>query len=159
MLEKIAFLDRDGALIFEPQDTYQVDSVDQLQILPGVAEGLLCLQKLGYCLVMVTNQDGLGTTKNPQENFDAVQNELFARLGVHGIKFERVFVCPHFPEEKCACRKPKTTLVEEFLKEGPIDYEKSLMVGDRETDRQFANNLGIRFFKMETNGVFPQING
>lgn len=154
---KIAFLDRDGALIFEPPVTEQVDSVEQLEILPGVIKNLKRLQELDYLLAMVTNQDGLGTTKNPQENFDAVQNELFVRLGAHGIKFERVFVCPHFPEEKCACRKPKTALVEEFLRESPIDYEKSLMVGDRESDRQFAKNLGIRFFKMETNGIFPDI--
>lgn len=156
-MKKVAFLDRDGALIYEPQDTFQVDSVDQLKILPGVVENLQRLQRLGYQLMMVTNQDGLGTPSNPQENFDTVQNKLFELLQQDGIKFDRVFVCPHFPEDNCLCRKPKKGLVAEFLEEEPIDHDASLMVGDRETDRQFAQNIGVRFFKTETNGYFPNI--
>lgn len=156
-MKKVAFLDRDGVLIYEPQDTFQVDSVDQLKILPGVVENLQCLQLLGYQLVMVTNQDGLGTSSNPRENFEAVQNKLFELLKQHGIEFDQVFVCPHFPQDNCLCRKPKTGLVVDFLKEWSIDHDASLMVGDRETDRQFAKNIGVQFLKMETNGHFPDI--
>ncbi|MFA5386264.1 MAG: histidinol-phosphatase [Candidatus Paceibacterota bacterium] len=156
-MKKVAFLDRDGALIYEPQDTFQVDSVDQLKILPGVVENLQRLQRLGYQLVMVTNQDGLGTSSNPQKNFEAVQNKLFELLQQHGIKLDQVFVCPHFPQDNCLCRKPKTGLVAGSLEEEPIDHDASLMVGDRETDRQFAKNIGVRFLKMETNGHFPNV--
>jgi imidazoleglycerol-phosphate dehydratase / histidinol-phosphatase len=154
-MRKIAFLDRDGTLIFEPQDTFQVDSVDQLQILPGVIENLQLLLQNDYQLVMVTNQDGLGTKSNPYENFYAVQNKLLEILERKGISFFRIFICPHFPKDNCACRKPKLGMVEKFLAEEPINRDDSIMVGDRETDRQFAQNIGIRCLKMDTNGRFP----
>jgi len=155
---KVAFIDRDGALIHEPQDTFQVDTVGQLQILPGVVKGLQGLIRYGYRLVMVTNQDGLGSPANPLVNFETVQAELLRRLHVQGIDFHRIFVCPHFPEEKCRCRKPQITLVQDFImNEGPLDFGKSLMVGDRDTDGEFAKRIGIRFFKMDTNGLFPDI--
>jgi len=155
---KVAFLDRDGALIFEPPDTQQVNGVEQLQILPGVVEGLQGLQGKGFKLVMVTNQDGLGTPSNPANNFETVQEELFDRLYLKEIEFYRVFVCPHLPSDSCQCRKPKLGMVIDFLvAEEGIDREKSLMIGDRETDRQFAKNLGVKFYRMETNGRFPKI--
>jgi imidazoleglycerol-phosphate dehydratase/histidinol-phosphatase len=156
-MRKIAFLDRDGTLIFEPQDTFQVDSVDQLQILPGVIENLQLLLQNDYQLVMVTNQDGLGTESNPYENFYAVQNKLLEILERKGISFFRIFICPHFPKDNCACRKPKLGMIEKFLAEEPIDLSDSLMVGDRETDRQFAENIGVRCLKMDTNGHFPNL--
>ena len=156
-MRKIAFLDRDGALIFEPPVTFQVDSVSQLKILPGVVDGLKRLIDNGYLLVEVTNQDGLGTPKNLLVNFETVQAELLQRLHRHGIDFHRIFVCPHFPEEKCVCRKPKKRLVRDFLNEAPVDWNKSLMVGDRETDGKFARRVGVRFFKMPTNGTFQDI--
>ena len=76
MSEKIAFLDRDGALIYEPQTDYQVDSLEKLSILDGVIEGLQSLQRQDYKLLMITNQDGLGTKSFPQENFEIVQNRM-----------------------------------------------------------------------------------
>lgn len=154
VLRKIAFLDRDGALIFEPQDTFQIDSIEKLQILPGVLEGLQALQKGGFELVMVSNQDGLGTESFPKKDFEAPQNKMLTIFEANGIKFSRVFVCPHFKEANCACRKPKTGLVDEFMREIEVDMAASFMYGDRETDRQFAENLGIRFIKADTNGLF-----
>jgi imidazoleglycerol-phosphate dehydratase/histidinol-phosphatase len=157
-MNKIVFLDRDGALISEPPDTFQVDSIEQLQVLPGVVDGLQRLLRQGFKLVMVTNQDDLGTDKNPQANFDTVQEELFGRLDAQGISFYRVFVCPHFKEDKCLCRKPMTGMVDNFLKDEQPDLLASIMIGDRETDKEFAKNIGIKFFKVETNGHFPDIN-
>jgi imidazoleglycerol-phosphate dehydratase/histidinol-phosphatase len=162
MLNKfaVAFLDRDGALIFEPPDTQQVNGVEQLRILPGVVEGLQQLLLHDYRLVIVTNQDGLGTPSNPTDNFETVQAELFRRLLEEGIGFYEVFVCPHLKTDNCMCRKPRIGLIRAFLREEEIDYGKSLMVGDRDTDGLFANNIGptgIRFFKMTTNGSFPKI--
>ena len=99
---KVAFLDRDGTLIFEPPVTEQVNGPEQLRILPGVVEGLKKLIAEGFALVMVTNQDGLGSRSYPQKNFDAVQGALFKRLKKEGVQFYRIFICPHFPKEKCA---------------------------------------------------------
>ncbi len=154
---KIAFIDRDGTIIDEPQDTYQVDSLDKLVMLSNAVEGLKRIQKDGYKLVMVTNQDGLGTPSFPTEAFEVVQNALLASLKEQGITFYRIFVCPHMPEDNCACRKPKTGLLDEFLKSEPIDTEKSFVVGDRESDIELAKNLGIRAYRMETNDRFPRI--
>lgn len=154
ILEKCAFLDRDGALIYEPKNTRQVDRPDQLKILPGVIKGLQKLKKAGYSLIMVSNQDGIGSPKYPQKNFDTVQTRLLEIFKGNGIEFDEIFICPHFFANGCNCRKPKTGLVKKLMTERCVDIEKSFMYGDRDTDRQFAGNLGIRFVKAETNGPF-----
>ncbi|MDP3965192.1 MAG: bifunctional histidinol-phosphatase/imidazoleglycerol-phosphate dehydratase HisB [bacterium] len=156
-LLKVAFIDRDGTLINEPADTSQVDSLERLQILHGVVEGLKRIQADGYELVMVSNQDGLGTPSFPVRGYEMVQNTFLKMLENEGIRFSEAFVCPHFAADNCACRKPKTGLVKKFLKKIQIDYEKSFVVGDRETDVEFAKNIGIRAYKMESNGTFPRI--
>ena len=154
---KIAFIDRDGAMIYEPRDTFQIDSLEKLSILPNVIEGLKRIQNDGYKLVMVTNQDGLGTPSFSTTNFETVQKALLVSLKEQGVTFYRVFVCPHTQEDNCACRKPKTGLLDEFLKAEPIDTGKSFVVGDRESDMELAKNLGIRSYRMKTNGCFPRI--
>lgn len=154
---KVAFIDRDGVLIFEPPDTRQIDSLEKLQILPGVLEGLARLIRDGYRLVMVTNQDGLGTPSFPKKDFELVQNALIARLKEGGVLFDEIFICPHFAADNCGCRKPKTGLLDEFQKTQNIDYEKSFLIGDRETDAQLAKNIGVRMYWAETNGAFPRI--
>lgn len=151
MKEKIAFLDRDGALIFEPQDTFQIDRIELLEILPGVIGALKTLVEQDFKLVLVSNQDGLGTEAFPTSNFEAPQNKMLSIFKENGIEFFAVCICPHFPDENCACRKPKLGIVEAFLKTHDIDLDSSLVYGDRETDRQFAQNLGVRFIKTETN--------
>lgn len=156
-LTKAAFIDRDATLIYEPTVTCQVDSLDKLRILPGVIDGLKRIQSDGYKLVMVSNQDGLGTPALPTADFEAPQKELLKSLGEQGIAFAEIFICPHLPGDGCSCRKPKIGLVKKFLKETPIDYEKSFVVGDRETDSEFAKNIGVRSYRMESNGTFPRI--
>ena len=106
--QKYAFLDRDGTLIFEPQDTYQIDSLKKLKILDGVIEGLQELTKRGYSLIMISNQDGLGTSSFPQENFKRPQERMLKLFCDEGIAFDQIFICPHFPDKGCNCRKPKT---------------------------------------------------
>lgn len=154
MKKEYAFLDRDGALIFEPQDTFQIDSLDKLKILDGVIKGLKKLRRLGYELLMITNQDGLGTSSFPRADFEAPQNKMLSIFEENGIKFREIFICPHFPEDNCNCRKPKLGLVEKFLSENQMDMDKSFMCGDRVTDMQFAQNLGIKFVPMQTNDDF-----
>lgn len=152
--KKYAFLDRDGTLIFEPQDTYQIDSLAKLKILDGVIDGLKKLKNKGYSLVMISNQDGLGTSSFPQEKFKAPQEKMLKIFRDNGIDLDEIFICPHLPNEACNCRKPKTGLVEEFLRTADIDKTLSFVCGDRNSDRQFAKNVGIKFIPMETNGNF-----
>ena len=156
-LTKVVFVDRDGTMIYEPPDTKQVDSLDQLKILPGTVEGLKRLVTEGYGLVMVTNQNGIGTSSFPKKDFDAPQKRFEEILAEQGITFNEVLICPHFPSDSCACRKPKLGLVKKLLKEKPIDLKRSFVVGDRETDMQFAKNIGIAGYLTETNTVFPRI--
>lgn len=156
MMQKYAFLDRDGTLIFEPQDTYQIDSLGKLKILDGVISGLQALKRRDYLFILVSNQDGLGTPAFPKEDFDAPQQKMLDILKENGISFEKIFICPHFPDENCNCRKPKTGMVDDFLQNENIDKINSFVCGDRDTDRQFANNIGVKFFQMETNGNFLQ---
>lgn len=157
MSQKYAFIDRDGTLILEPQDTYQVNGLEQLEILEGVILGLKDLTNKDYRLAMVTNQDGLGTPDNPQDNFALIQKALLETFAENEIMFDKIFVCPHFLEENCNCRKPKIGLIDEFFKTTDIDLENSIMIGDRDTDRRFAENLGIEYVPIKVNGTFPKI--
>ncbi len=152
--EKYAFLDRDGTLIFEPQDTYQIDSIEKLKILDGVTRGMKELISRGYTLIMISNQDGLGTTSFPTSDFEKPQQAMLDIFKREDIEFAEIFVCGHLPEDGCACRKPKTGLVDEFLKSNNMDRANSFVCGDRASDKQFAKNLGIRFIPMKTNGNF-----
>lgn len=152
--KKCAFLDRDGTLIFEPQDTLQIDSIEKLKILDGVIQGLKELTRLGYELIMVTNQDGLDTSSFPQANFQAPQNKMLTIFEENGIKFKKIFICPHLPSKNCGCRKPKIGLVNKFLRNNKIDKKNSFVCGDRASDKLFAKNIGIKFISMQTNGDF-----
>lgn len=154
---KVAFIDRDGVLIYEPLDTKQIDSLDKLRILPGVIVGLKGLINQGYKLVMVSNQDGLGTKSFPAKDFEVVQNKLLELLKKEGVVFYAIFICPHFEKDNCNCRKPKVGLLGDFLKESPVDPKKSFMIGDRKSDEEFAKNLGIKFVKVLPNSVFPRL--
>lgn len=150
--KKYAFIDRDGTIIFEPQDTFQVDTVRDLIILPGVITTLKNLIAQGYTLVMVTNQDGLGTPANPVANFRVVQQELLRRLQKAGIVFENVYICPHLASDNCACRKPKTGLLKKLIDGNRIDKTNSLVIGDRQSDNELAQNMRLQFIPIPTNG-------
>jgi imidazoleglycerol-phosphate dehydratase/histidinol-phosphatase len=139
----IVFIDRDGTLIEEPAD-FQVDSLEKVRLLPGVIGALLELKAAGFRFIMVTNQDGLGSPGYPQQSFDTVQQFVLHLFGSQGIEFDQVFVCPHFPRDQCTCRKPGIGLLTEYLQTHPLDRARSAMLGDRDTDLEFARNLGIR---------------
>jgi imidazoleglycerol-phosphate dehydratase/histidinol-phosphatase len=142
------FIDRDGTLIEEPPDQ-QVDRLDKIRLLPGVLAALAELSRAGYRLVMVSNQDGLGSAGYPQERFEQVQQFLVELFASQGVRFDAVFICPHFAHEGCQCRKPLTGLVRDYLLEHPIDSQRSAMIGDRDTDLQFAQNLGVRALRVD----------
>lgn len=153
VLRKYAFLDRDGTLIYEPQDAFQIDSLDKLTILDGVIASLQKLCEKGYRLIMVSNQNGVGSPAFPQENFEAPQKRLLEIFRDNNIEFEKIFICPHMPSDDCCCRKPKTGLVDEFIEDNRdyIDIQESFMCGDRESDRIFAENIGISYKVTRTN--------
>jgi len=139
----VVFLDRDGTIIVEPPDE-QIDSLEKLELLPGVIEGLRLLQDKGFELVLVTNQDGLGTDRFPQASFDVPQKKLLGILQGEGITFTHVFICPHVPADQCGCRKPKTGLVTNYLKEKRLDLQRTFVIGDRETDVLFGKKIGCK---------------
>jgi imidazoleglycerol-phosphate dehydratase/histidinol-phosphatase len=140
---KILFIDRDGTLIEEPEDK-QVDSLEKIKLMPGVISSLHSLSKLGYRFVMVSNQDGLGTDSFPEENFQVCQNFLLELFQSQKIEFEDVFVCPHWDHDNCDCRKPRTGLLTQFLAANTLDLVNCAVVGDRQTDMEFAEHLGLR---------------
>lgn len=141
---KVLFIDRDGTIIAEPPETFQVDRLDQIEFLPAVLRNLYFIrQKLDFEWALVTNQDGLGTDVYPQENFDAVQKMFLEILKGEGIEFDKIFIDNSFPEDNLPTRKPGTAMLTEYFTD-EYDLEGSFVIGDRITDVQLAKNLGCK---------------
>jgi imidazoleglycerol-phosphate dehydratase / histidinol-phosphatase len=149
--QKYLFVDRDGTLIEEPADQ-QVDSLAKIRWMPGVFTALQQLTAAGYQLVMVTNQDGLGTASFPREHFEPAQAFVVDTLASQGITFAAICICPHKPADNCDCRKPKLGIARDFLATHTVDLASSAVIGDRETDLTFAKNLGVRGLRILKDG-------
>ena len=139
---RILFLDRDGTLIIEPEDK-QIDSLEKLELVDDVIPALLKLKAAGYEFVIVSNQDGLGTASNPFENFQAPHDKMLSLFSSQGIDFAAEHIDPHFEHEGSPDRKPGIGMLLEYLKSGELDLADSWVIGDRETDLQLADNMGI----------------
>jgi imidazoleglycerol-phosphate dehydratase/histidinol-phosphatase len=144
MKKKALFIDRDGTLVIEPPIDYQLDSFEKLEFYPGVIRnlGFIC-EKLDFELVMVTNQDGLGTDSFPSDTFWPVHNLMMRTLAGEGIKFSDVLIDDSFPEDDSPNRKPRLGMLGKYLS-GEYDIEGSYVIGDRPTDMELAANLGAK---------------
>jgi imidazoleglycerol-phosphate dehydratase / histidinol-phosphatase len=140
-MKKVLFIDRDGTIIAEPEDE-QVDSFEKLSFLPGAISCLsrICMET-DYELVMVTNQDGLGTKSFPEETFWPAHNKMLEILSGEGVEFAEIFIDKTFPAEKAPTRKPGTAMLVNYLSKG-IDLSSSYVIGDRLTDVELAKNMG-----------------
>jgi len=143
-MQKILFLDRDGVLITEPQPDQQVDSLQKLEFIPGVIYALArIVRELDYQLVLVTNQDGLGTASFPEETFWPAQEKMLKTLAGEGIEFQSIHIDRSFPHDNLPTRKPGTAMLTGYLN-GDVDLANSYVIGDRLTDVKLAKNLGAK---------------
>ncbi|NOR73588.1 MAG: bifunctional histidinol-phosphatase/imidazoleglycerol-phosphate dehydratase HisB [Draconibacterium sp.] len=142
-MKKALFIDRDGTLICEPENE-QIDSLEKLEYLPKVFRNLYFIQKnLDYKLVMVTNQDGLGTDSFPEDTFWPTQNKMLQAFKNEGVTFDDIIIDKTLPEENASTRKPQTGLLTKYLN-GDYDLKNSFVIGDRLTDIELAKNLNAK---------------
>ncbi len=144
MSKKALFLDRDGTLVIEPPITFQINSLEELEFYPHVFKYLqLISNALDYELVMVSNQDGLGSEKYPKDVFDKVQAKIIQTFGNEGIVFDDILIDSSWEKDNALTRKPRTGLLKEYM-EGDYDLTNSFVIGDRVTDVELAKNLGSK---------------
>lgn len=151
--KRVLFIDRDGTLIEEPADE-QVDAFEKLKFKKGVFRnlGLIC-QKTDYELVMVTNQDGLGTDAFPEDTFWPVHNLMLQALKGEGITFSEQLIDRHFPEDQAPTRKPGIGMVQKYMDNPNYDMSASYVIGDRDTDAQLAKNMGCKALILDRDGM------
>lgn len=145
----LLFVDRDGTLIAEPED-FQIDSYAKLRFVDGVIPAMLRLRDAGYQFVMISNQDGLGSAAFPREDFEGPHALMLQVFASQGIVFRDILIDTSLPADNAPTRKPAIGLALPLLKDRGIDWTRSAMVGDRDTDIAFARNLGIRGFQLRT---------
>lgn len=151
LLKKALFIDRDGTIIVEPLDNFQVDSLEKLEFIPGVIRNLSRIAyELDFELVLVTNQDGLGTEVFPEDNFWPAHNKMIQLLENEGVKFKAVHIDRSLPGENKSTRKPGIGMLKEYLN-GDYDLSASYVIGDRLTDIQLASNLGAKAILLRMN--------
>src|SRR5574344_2185390 len=152
-MKRILFIDRDGTIIKEPEDE-QIDAFEKLQFVEGAIGNLAFLrQHTDYELVMVSNQDGLGTDSFPEETFWPVHNFILQTLKGEGVEFDDILIDRHFPNDNAPTRKPATGLVEKYMNNPDYDMAHSYVIGDRDTDRQFAENIGCQSLILDKDGM------
>ena len=143
-MKRALFIDRDGTLVIEPPVDYQLDSLEKLEFYPKVFRNLYFIRKqLDFEFVMVTNQDGLGTSSFPEDTFWPAHNKMLKTLEGEGIVFDDMLIDRSFPEDNSPNRKPRTGMLGKYLA-GEYDLANSYVIGDRLTDMELAANLGAK---------------
>lgn len=142
-MKKVIFVDRDGTIIREPSDE-QVDSLEKLEFVPGAISALRSMADLDYEFALVTNQDGLGTPAFPEDSFHPAHDKMLRTLAGEDFRFDEQFIDRSFPEDNAPTRKPRTGMLGKYL-DGSYDLAGSFVIGDRDSDRELAANLGCRF--------------
>lgn len=153
-MKKAIFIDRDGTIIVEPADE-QIDSLEKLRFVPGAISALRELVGKGYELVMVSNQDGLGTSSFPEDTFWPAHNMMLDTLRGEGVVFDEILIDRSFPEDNAPTRKPRTGLLHKYFS-GEYDLNSSYVIGDRLTDMQLAVNLGAKGLLIGTVETLPE---
>ncbi len=135
------FFDRDGTLI---EERHYLSEPAQVKLIPGAAEAVRLAREAGFLTVVLTNQSGVGRGYFPAEAVEAVHRRMEGLLAKEGATLDRIYVCPHAPEDNCPCRKPRTGLVEQAARDLDVDLHRSWMVGDKPADIELAANAGMR---------------
>ena len=151
-MKKVLFIDRDGTLVIEPPIDYQLDSLEKLEFYPKVFRNLGFIRdKLDFEFVMVTNQDGLGTSSFPEETFWPAHNKMLKTFEGEGIVFDEILIDRSFPEDNAPTRKPCTGMLTKYLESEEYDLANSFVIGDRSTDVELAKNLGCKAILLQKN--------
>ena len=151
-MKKVLFIDRDGTLVIEPPTDYQLDSFEKLEFYPKVMRNLNFIrEKLDFEFVMVTNQDGLGTSSFPEETFWPVHNLIMRTFENEGVTFDNVCIDRSFPEDNAPTRKPHTGMLTQYINNPKYDIKGSFVIGDRATDVELAKNLGCKAILIQDN--------
>ena len=159
-MKKILFIDRDGTLVIEPPTDYQLDSLEKLEFYPKVMRNLGFIRsKLDFEFVMVTNQDGLGTSSFPEETFWPAHNLMLKTLAGEGITFDDICIDRSMPADNAPTRKPRTGMLTRYLENPDYDLAGSYVIGDRRTDVELARNLGCRAILLQDDTSCLQAEG
>ena len=139
-MNKAVFLDRDGIINVDKSYLYKIE---EFEFCEGIIEVLKYLENLGYLLIVVTNQSGIGRGYYTQDDFNLLTSWMLDKLKEDGIEIQKVFYCPHVPDENCKCRKPKPFMIDSAIEEFNIEPLESWMVGDKRSDIQTAINANV----------------
>lgn len=143
-MKKAVFLDRDGVI---NEDSGYVSKISDFKFINGVFEALSGFKKLGYLLIIVTNQSGIARGFYTLDDFEKLNKFMLDEFTKNGVFIDKVYFCPHSPEENCECRKPKAGMILQGLKEFDINPQNSILIGDKISDIEAANaaNLGCAY--------------
>lgn len=140
-MNKAVFIDRDGVINVEKDYVYKIEDFEFIE---GVFESCRYLQELGYKLIVITNQSGIGRGYYTQSDFEKLTAWMIEEFAKNRISITHVYHCPHAPKEECSCRKPKTGMIDMAVKEFDIDVSRSYLIGDKVSDIECAKNANIK---------------
>lgn len=158
MKRKVIFLDRDGVINKEREKCY-VTTVKEFELLPDVGESLKILQRLGYLLIVITNQSAVNRGLITPGKLDQIHNFMKSQLSFFDVTITDIYYCPHRPDENCECRKPKTKMILQAIEDYDIDVPNSWLIGDKDSDTEVGKILNLNIIKIPTNSsLFPVIS-